>query len=143
MEKRNCTRVPFSSRFLVKSRRGIIAGECSNVSLNGVFLKTPRKLDIGENVLLRLWVPADDSEVGIDFTGMVARHMADGMAVQFTGMCLESYGRLRSVIACQVGDSKQVFQEFLNHMSRGCEARPFHIQRGSNGGEDLTVGDWQ
>lgn len=125
MERRKFTRIPFASHSMVRYRGTVIEGEVQNVSLNGLLLKTSHTPGVGEDVFVRLWVPHGDSELRLDFTAVIVRHVSGGMAVRFTGMCLESYGELLNIISRNLNDHQKVFGEFFSHLTREYAQRCF------------------
>jgi hypothetical protein len=115
---RSFSRIPYRSEALLRSKEGEIMAPIENLSLNGVLLKTDLKLDIGKDVEVIIFLADPASDLAVDLNGTVARHIPEGIAVQFTGMYLDTFTRLRDLIGESLGDRRKVIEEFISFMSK-------------------------
>jgi hypothetical protein len=92
-----------------------------NLSLSGMLLRTPERLDIGNTVDIRLFVTGPSSELVLTLLGVIVRHAEDGMGIEFTKMDLDSHVHIRHIISHELGDEETVSREFLSHIARKSE----------------------
>lgn len=117
MGKRSFTRVRLQSSAIVTSGQMEIHGEVENLSLNGVRLKTPQKLDCSKAVKVKIVFRSASSELWVKIPGRVIRHEGDGMVIQFTKLSLDSYVHLRNVISNLLGDEHKVSGELFAYLT--------------------------
>lgn len=118
MEKRDFTRITFKTEAIVSLKDQEIRGEVKNLSLKGMFLLTPKKIDMNEEATIKILLSGASSELFISVTGLVVRVEENGVAFQLTGMDLDSFIHLKNVIAYNEGDEGKVMEEFFKFMSR-------------------------
>jgi hypothetical protein len=117
-ERRKFSRIPFNSIAIVRNRKTQTEGEIDNLSLNGVLLKTSEKIETGCDLELEIFLIEPASDISIKLCGKVLRQTSEGIAVQFTGMYLDDFGRLRDQIANRIGDKGKVIEEFLEYLTQ-------------------------
>jgi len=83
MEKRNFDRIPFQTKAIVRSKDTTVIGIVENLSLDGIFLKTPEKLNLNRIVKIELLFTGTSSQLSILLDGKIMRHETIGMAIQF------------------------------------------------------------
>lgn len=118
MEKRDFTRVTFKTEAVVDYKGREIRGEVKNLSLKGMFLLTPEKIEKNEEVSAKISLSGASSALFISVTGIVVRVEEDGLAFQLTGMDLDSFIHLKNVISYNEGDEGKIMEEFFKFMSR-------------------------
>jgi hypothetical protein len=118
MEKRSFTRVPFSSEAVLKIRDARIRGLIENISLRGAYVKIQDELEVGQSLEMEIFLAEPASDLSLVLNGTVVRRSPDGIGIQFSGMSLDVYERIRDMIADIVGDKHKVVMEFIDYMSK-------------------------
>ena len=116
MEKRNFDRIPFQTKAIVRSKDATVIGIVENLSLDGIFLKTPEKLNLNRIVKIELLFTGTSSQLSILLDGKIMRHENVGMAIQFKNVDMDAFFHLKNLIAYntnQVGKLKDEFQRFV------------------------------
>jgi hypothetical protein len=115
-ERRNFVRVPFKFEAILKSQNAQVRGTIENVSLGGAFINTPGKIEQGTEVGIEILLDDLPPVLSVTLSAKVVRVVPEGIAIQFTGMSMEVFERLRDVIADIHGDKRKVVAEFLKYM---------------------------
>ncbi len=115
-ERRRFLRVPFKSETILKTQDARIAGTINNLSLGGAFIDTRGKIEKDTEVEIEFILHDPPPAVNIILSAKVVRLAPDGIAIQFTGMSMDVYERLRDIIANIHGDKKKVLAEFIKYM---------------------------
>ena len=115
MEKRNFDRIPFPTKAIVRSKDTTVIGIVENLSMDGIFLKTPEKLNLNRIVKIELLFTGTSSQLSILLDGKIMRHENIGMAIQFKNVDLDAFFHLKNLIAYstnKVGKLKDEFHRF-------------------------------
>lgn len=118
MEKRSFTRVMFQTDAVVSYEGGTISGKVENLSMNGMFLRTPEKIPRDTLLAIRVSLSGATSELSIQLKGIVVRPGEDGAAIQFKEMDLDSFIHLKNVVAYNCGDEGEVMEEVYKHIEQ-------------------------
>jgi len=125
VERRSFARVPFESQVILKSQTSSIEATVKNLGLGGGFFNAREKIeqetDVEIEILFDDPLPADSNILN----AKVVRIAPEGVAVQFKGMSLDVYERLRDIIGDMYGDKEKVVSEFLKFMSHSEE---YHVR---------------
>ena len=116
MEKRNFDRIPFQTKAIVRSKDTTVIGIVENLSLDGIFLKTPEKLTLNRIVKIELLFTGTSSQLSILLDGKIMRHENVGMAIQFKNVDMDAFFHLKNLISYntnQVGKLEDEFQRFV------------------------------
>ena len=116
MEKRNFDRIPFQTKAIVRSKDTTVIGIVENLSLDGIFLKTPEKLNLNRIVKIELLFTGTSSQLSILSDGKIMRHETIGMAIQFKNVDMDAFFHLKKLISYntnQVGKLEDEFQRFV------------------------------
>ena len=116
MEKRNFDRIPFQTKAIVRSKDTTVIGVVENLGMDGIFLKTPEKLNLNRIVKIELLFTGTSSQLSILLDGKIMRHENIGMAIQFKNVDLDAFFHLKNLIAYntnKVGKLKDEFQRFV------------------------------
>jgi hypothetical protein len=116
MEKRNFDRIPFQTKAIVRSKDTTVIGIVENLSLDGIFLKTPEKLNLNRIVKIELLFTGTSSQLSILLDGKIMRHETIGMAIQFKNVDMDAFFHLKNLISYntnQVGKLEDEFQRFV------------------------------
>jgi len=116
VDRRNFLRVPFKSETILKSQDARIVGTIENLSLAGAFINTQEKIEQDTEVEITIILDYPPPAVSVVMSAKVVRLAPEGIAVQFKGMPMDAFERLRDVIADIHGDKKKVVAEFLKYM---------------------------
>jgi PilZ domain len=119
VDRRRFVRVPFKSETILKSQDARIEGTIKNLSFRGAFINTPEKIEQDTEVEIEIFLDDPPPAVSVILTAKVVRLAPEGIAIQFTGMYMDVYQRLRDIIADLHGDKKKVVAEFLKYMDLG------------------------
>ena len=112
MEKRSFTRIPLQAKALVRAKDTTVIGVIDNLSLNGIFLKTPEKLRVNRVVKIELLFTGTSSQLSILLNGRIIRHENIGMAIQFKDIDLDAFFHLENLIKYNTDEIDKVRQEF-------------------------------
>ena len=121
MEKRNFDRIPFQTKAIVRSKDATVIGIVENLSLDGIFLKTPEKLNLNRSVKIEVLITGTSSQLSILLDGKITRHENVGMAIQFKNVDMDAFFHLKNLISYnlnQVGKLKDEFQKFLKQKGK-------------------------
>ena len=116
MEKRNFDRIPFQTKAIVRSKDATVIGIVENLSLDGIFLKTPEKLTLNRIVKIEVLITGTSSQLSILLDGKITRHENVGMAIQFKNVDMDAFFHLKNLISHnlnQVGKLNEDFQKFI------------------------------
>ncbi len=116
MEKRNFDRIPFQTKAIVRSKETTVIGIVENLSLDGIFLKTPEKLNLNRIVKIELLFTGTSSQLSILLDGKIMRHENIGMAIQFKNVDMDAFFHLKNLISYntnQMGKLKNDFKKFI------------------------------
>jgi hypothetical protein len=116
MEKRSFTRISFQTKAIVRHKETTIIGIVENLSLAGIFLKTPEKLTINRVVKIELLFTGTSSQISILLDGKIRRHENLGMAIQFRNIDVDAFFHLRNLILYNTDEMEKVqadFQKFF------------------------------
>ena len=121
MEKRSCTRIPLQAKALVRAKDTTVIGVIENLSLDGIFLKTPEKLRVNRVVKIELLFTGASSQLSILLNGEIARHENTGMALRFKDIDLDAFFHLENLIRYNTDEIHKVnhdFQHFQKQKER-------------------------
>lgn len=119
MEKRNFTRIIFrTDATVVVNVDERVAGEVENLSMNGMFLRTPGRIPTNAVADIRIVLSGSFPEIALNLKGRALRYEEDGIAVQFDEMDLDSFTHLKNIIAYNKGDDADVTEEFSGLLRR-------------------------
>jgi hypothetical protein len=121
MEKRNFDRIPFQTKAIVRSKDATVIGIVENLSLDGIFLKSPEKLPLNRIVKIEVLITGTSSQLSILLDGKIMRHENVGMAIQFRDIDMDTFFHLKNIIAYntnQLGTLEEEFQKFLKKRSK-------------------------
>jgi hypothetical protein len=122
-EKRRFSRVDFKLKAYVYCRDLSIKGEVENLSLKGMFVRTGEKLQPGDLVEATVYLSgtANPLDISVSIKGTVVRTEDGGMVLQFKEMDLDSFARLKNVIAYNDGNEDKVMEELVSAIDRGAD----------------------
>lgn len=125
-ERRNFTRVFFRGDAEIRWEDQVVRGAMSNLSLRGMLLNSSRPCPPGTSVTVQIQLTGSTSEVVLRLSGKVARQQGTEIAVEFTGMDLDSFVLLKNVIIHNSDSEEKVIEEFNQYM----KLRAHHDQNG-------------
>ena len=112
MEKRAFNRIAFQAKALVRAKDTTVIGVIENLSLSGIFLKTPEKLRENRVVRIELLFTGTSSQLSILLNGTILRHENTGMAVKFTNIDLDAFFHLNNLIRYNTDEIDTIKKEF-------------------------------
>ena len=121
MEKRSFTRILFQTKAIVRAKETTVIGVVENLSLAGIFLKTPEKLRLNRVVKIELLFTGTSSQLSILLDGKIMRHEKLGMAIQFRNVDIDAFIHLKNLISYntnQMGKVEEEFQAFIKKKNR-------------------------
>ena len=108
MENRVFTRVEFSECASIRYEDQTFFGDIKNVSLQGLFIKTPEKLPLHTPVEITVFFSQKSS---MYLNANVVRCEDAGLGIQISGMDVNSFVHLRNVVSMQCNDQDLLMQE--------------------------------
>ena len=121
MEKRNFTRIPFQTKAIVRAKETTVIGVVENLSLAGIFLKTPERLRLNRLVKIELLFTGTSSQISIILDGKIMRHENLGMAIQFRNVDIDAFIHLKNLLSYntnQMGKVEEEFQAFIKKKNK-------------------------
>jgi hypothetical protein len=121
MEKRSFTRIPFQTKAIVRSKNSTVIGIVENLSLAGIFLKTPEKLGLNRLVKIELLFTGTSSQISIILDGKITRHENIGMGIEFRNLDLDAFFHLKNLITYntdKIDSAKKEFQIFAKKQDK-------------------------
>jgi len=118
MEKRSFTRIPLQAKALVRAKETTVIGVIENLSLNGIFLKTPEKLRVNRVVKIELLFTGTSSQLSILLNGEIVRHENTGMAVHFKDIDLDAFFHLENLIKYNTDEIHRVKHDFQHFQKK-------------------------
>ena len=112
MEKRSFARIPFKTKAIVRHKDSTVIGIVENLSLAGIFLKTPEKLALNRVVKIELLFTGTSSEISILLDGKISRHENIGMGIEFKNMDIDAFYHLRNLISYSTDQMEKLKKEF-------------------------------
>jgi len=116
MEKRSFARIPFKTKAIVRHKDSTVIGIVENLSLAGLFLKTPEKLALKRVVKIELLFTGTASEISILLDGKISRHENIGMGIEFKNMDIDAFYHLRNLISYNTDQMEKLKKEFKNFL---------------------------
>jgi hypothetical protein len=116
MEKRSFARIPFKTKAIVRYKDATVIGIVENLSLAGIFLKTPEKLALKRVVKIELLFTGTSSQISVLLDGKITRHENIGMGIEFRNIDLDAYFHLKNLIdynSDKIDQLQDEFEEFL------------------------------
>jgi len=114
--KRNYTRSKVPVGAILTAEGGEPFGvEVVDISMSGVFLRTDTQLAMGRKCQISILLGHFNHELPIIAEGTVVRTCADGMALKFETVKLESTANLQNLIVENADDPEQVHLECSSH----------------------------
>jgi hypothetical protein len=112
MEKRNFNRIPFQTKAIVRSKDATVIGIVENLSLDGIFLKTPEKLNLNRIVKIEVLITGTSSQLSILLDGKIMRHENVGMAIQFKNVDMDAFFHLKNLISHNLNQVEKLTDDF-------------------------------
>ncbi|MRR06014.1 MAG: PilZ domain-containing protein [Deltaproteobacteria bacterium] len=98
MPNRRFDRIQFESQARVKTGGQSFEASTENLSLNGLFIRTDKRLPVGNRAEILFVLPSASRGSEFSVTGEVVRNSNDGMAFQFGSLDQDAFSRLKTVI---------------------------------------------
>lgn len=98
MPNRRFRRVQFESKAMVRTLNQSFEAYTENLSVNGLFIRTERRLPIGNRAEILLQIPSASSNPSFTAHVKVVRSDVHGIAFQFRSLDHDSFSRLQTVI---------------------------------------------
>ncbi|MDZ7640701.1 MAG: PilZ domain-containing protein [Desulfurivibrio sp.] len=113
-ERRQSSRVPFEATISLHfaDNHHYDRYRTADLSLKGVSVPGLRGHQVGEKCAVELFLSGGTSEVRLEMQGEVIRAGADGLALHFVAIDLDSFFHLKNIIAYNLGNPDQVEDEF-------------------------------
>lgn len=98
MPNRRFRRVQFESKAMVRTLNQSFEAYTENLSVNGLFIRTERRLPIGNLAEVLLQIPSASSNSSFTAQVNVVRSDVHGIAFQFLSLDHDSFSRLQTVV---------------------------------------------
>ncbi|OQX06655.1 MAG: hypothetical protein BWK76_25860 [Desulfobulbaceae bacterium A2] len=111
--------MPFSTRVVLATpeRELTAPGDCRDISMNGIFIRTEERLPLGCACQLAVCLSGSSSRLELHLGGVVSRHDADGLGIHFTDYDLDSYIHLKNLVRLNAADTDQVEAEMRKSLT--------------------------
>ncbi len=112
-EKRKNTRVAFRTEVEVSTldETFLARADTRDISLQGVFLRTDRKLPLNQHCDLQIKLTGASSVLSICAKGRVVRQDDNGVGIVFEGVDLDSYFHLKNLLLYNADDPREIEHE--------------------------------
>ena len=97
----------------------MVDGSAADISLRGMRFSTERGLPVGKSVHVRIHLHGATPYPCLDLDARIARVEAGGVALEFTGVDVDSIEHLRRLILYNATDADQVQAEMSAHLGIG------------------------
>ncbi len=111
MSTRKFSRVTFRIDAQVSTAATRLHGEVQNISMNGMFLRTPEQLPSGTQADITISLNGIEPEITINVLGTVSRTVDDGIGFTFGTMDLASYTHLKNIVSYNTDDADKIIEE--------------------------------
>jgi len=118
MEKRTFVRIPFPTKAIVRVKDATVIGIVENLSLDGIFLKTPERLGLNRIVKIELLFTGTSSQLSILLDGKIMRHENLGMAIQFKDVDMDAFLHLKNLISRSTNQMEKLKDEFKKFVKK-------------------------
>ena len=98
MPNRRFSRIRFESLARVKTEGQSFEAFTENLSLNGLFISTKKRLPVGNRAEIMFVLPSASTSSAISVNSVLVINDIDGMAFQFGSLDEDSFTRLRTII---------------------------------------------
>ena len=115
MEKRTFARISFKTKAIVRQKDSTVIGIVENLSLAGIFLKTPERLGLNRLVKIELLFTGTSSQISIILDGKITRHENIGMGIEFRNLDLDAFFHLKNLITYNTDKIDKVKKEFQKY----------------------------
>lgn len=115
MSTRKFSRVSFKVDATIKTAERQFHGDIKDLSMNGLFMLTGERLQLGDPVDITIILTGTSPEINVNFNGEVSRIDENGIGFNFKKMDLESYTHLKNIVAYNIDDAEKVLEEI--HLS--------------------------
>jgi len=108
--KRRFTRVkfPIEGQYEFKGEKFPI--QIRDISVRGLFIEVLNAPVVGSEISIVIPL-IDDASISVYADAKIIRNCADGFAVEFTKIDIDSFTHLKNIIAYHVGDTQKVVKE--------------------------------
>jgi hypothetical protein len=118
MEKRTFARIAFKTKAIVRQKDSTVIGVVENLSLAGIFLKTPERLGLNRLVKIELLFTGTSSQISIILDGKITRHENIGMGIEFRNLDLDAFFHLKNLITYNTDKIDKVKKEFQKYAKK-------------------------
>jgi len=116
-EQREFTRIPIRrTAEIVTDDATVVAEPTRDISAKGLYVEGLSNLPPGAPCRVRLPLLGVPGTATIQADARIVRSEANGIAVEFTGMDLDSFEHLRNLVLYNAPDPAQIESEFENHL---------------------------
>lgn len=81
------------------------AGDIRDISLNGIFVRTPEKVESGAGCDIRIELTGTEVPIVLEMKGKVVRIEGNGVGVHFDAMDLDTFMHLKNVVRYNAPES--------------------------------------
>ena len=116
IDKRRNVRVPFETRVTVTPEQGggaVTSTKTKDISLKGIYCYSDETFPEGTRCHIRLELRGAGVGLDIEMKGHVVRRDAEGMALFFDEIDIESFSHLKNVLYYNTGDPERIDTEIL------------------------------
>jgi len=98
VKQRRFPRIHLDSKVFLRTPDHSFSADALNFTLQGIFIKTREKVDIGTAVEVDITIPCTTSNPNMKLQGIVARVESSGLAIEFVRLDPEIFQCLKNII---------------------------------------------
>lgn len=98
MKQRRFPRIQLDSKVFLRTPDRSFSADSLNFTLQGIFIKTREKVEIGTNVEVDLTLPCTTRNPNMKLQGVVARVESSGLAIEFIRIDPEIFQCLKNIL---------------------------------------------
>src|SRR5512138_2704378 len=111
-KQRRFRRLEFQAPAFIVDGDRTVYGEVQNLSNLGMYVRTPKQMDIDATVMVSVYFLGHGSTASITVPATVIRHSRDGMGFCSQHINIMSFLQLQNLLACYGTDSESLVYEF-------------------------------
>lgn len=116
MEKRRFSRVPFRMQAEIDTGEEKFTGKVKDISLKGAFILSQPTAPPEKQVSISIHLTGTSAKLVITINGKVIRNDAEGFAVYFDAVDLDSFILLKNIVDYNSADPEKILAEYAAAM---------------------------
>lgn len=110
--QRRFRRLEFQAPAFIVAGDRTVYGEVQNLSNLGMYVRTPKQLDVDATVMVSVYFLGHGSTASITVPATVVRNSADGMGFCSPHINIMSFLQLQNLLTCYGAENEELLNEF-------------------------------